>query len=82
MAACRGKRLHRPDRGIRADGSHWWVWTLACHQDVCRHGKSSELCTEKGRLVTQCEKLWLLAGASGSTGETGASGQTGLTGGS
>ena len=31
--------------------------------------------------MTQCEKLWLLAGASGSTGQTGASGQTGLTGG-
>ena len=35
----------------------------------------------KGRAVTQCERLRLLAGASGSTGETGASGQTGLTGG-
>ena len=32
-------------------------WTLVCHQDVCRHGKSSELCTEKGRHVTQCEAL-------------------------
>ena len=31
--------------------------------------------------MTQCERLRLLAGASGSTGETGASGQTGLTGG-
>ena len=47
---------------------------------VCNYGKLSELCTEKGRHVTQCEAFQLLAGASGLTGQTGASGQTGLTG--
>ena len=30
-AACRGERLHRPDRGFWADGSHRWVVTLAFH---------------------------------------------------
>ena len=81
VAACRGERLHRRDRGLWADGSHRWVQTLAIHTNVCKHGRSSEHCTGKGRHVTQCEAFRLLAGASGLTGQTGASGQTGLTGG-
>ena len=76
----RGKRLHRRDRGLWADGSHRWVLALAIHTNVCKHGRSSEHCTGK-RHVTECEALCLLVGASGLTGQTGASGQTGLTGG-
>ena len=81
MSACRGERAYRRDRGLWADGSHRWVQTLAIHINVCKHGRSSELCTGKGRHVTECEALCLLVGASGLTGQTGASGQTGLTGG-
>ena len=82
VAACRGERSYRRDRGLWADGSHRWVQTLAFHWDVYWPGTSSENCTGKGRHVTQCEAFRLLAGASGLTGQTGASGQTGLTGGS